>query len=165
MDGQEQTEREDRYKRKLSDHPTAIRERKRRVAFTGNRCVTCGREVVPGFRQCKICKDRAKKYYYNNLGKIKEWQKVHRLSSSKMGGSVASNNFFKRRNPGYCEICKRRNRKLSFHHWDSLYLEKGIWVCIRCHNVAEFIDEGLDPMIYINFRNEMDEEDGRSGTA
>jgi len=54
--------------------------------------------------------------------------------------------------PGRCELCERnvtalgrigRNRRdmvLYWHHWDDDNLEKGIWLCRRCHSFAGLMD-------------------------
>lgn len=43
----------------------------------------------------------------------------------------------KRPHPGYCELCGKSPKKLSYHHWDEKELSKGIWICPRCHWVVE----------------------------
>ena len=48
---------------------------------------------------------------------------------------------------GICELCDKNceelKRKLFWHHWNDEHPEWGIWVCYRCHAVAERIDKGL----------------------
>jgi len=44
---------------------------------------------------------------------------------------------------GGCEICGKNNRKLFYHHWDDLNLDKGLWVCYPCHAFVEGVDKGL----------------------
>jgi len=50
----------------------------------------------------------------------------------------------KRPRPECCEICGRQHKLLGYHHWDDEKLEKGIWVCIKCHGIAEIYDALLD---------------------
>jgi len=46
---------------------------------------------------------------------------------------------------GCCELCgKKPNRKLDYHHWNDEHLERGIWVCYRCHILVEAVDTGKD---------------------
>jgi len=60
----------------------------------------------------------------------------------------------KRPYPSKCELCDRdtaglgvggKDLKLYWHHWDENDLDKGIWVCRRCHYIVGFIDyKGLE---------------------
>lgn len=47
----------------------------------------------------------------------------------------------KRQCPEKCEICKRKRAyRLGYHHWDDNNPSKGLWLCIRCHRIAEALD-------------------------
>lgn len=46
----------------------------------------------------------------------------------------------KRNKPKGCELCGKIVR-LSYHHWDNKNPSKGIWLCFRCHGLAESLDK------------------------
>lgn len=52
-------------------------------------------------------------------------------------------NLSKRPYTGICELCGRLAQgksKLSYHHWDDGNPSLGLWLCLRCHTVAEALD-------------------------
>ena len=61
----------------------------------------------------------------------------------------------KRGRPTQCEVCEQGNRKLYYHHWDDHDLNKGLWLCFRCHIFAEGIDAGLIDR-YLKLKAELD---------
>lgn len=54
----------------------------------------------------------------------------------------------KRTRPHRCELCGGSNTssgkgiRLKYHHWDDTDFSKGLWLCSRCHQVAEAVDSG-----------------------
>jgi len=42
-----------------------------------------------------------------------------------------------------CELCGKKT-KTVYHHWDDKDYSKGLWLCLRCHNVAEGVEQGVD---------------------
>ena len=47
----------------------------------------------------------------------------------------------KRKRPAeICEICHYGAKYLAYHHWDDARPWLGVWVCSRCHTLAEIID-------------------------
>jgi hypothetical protein len=42
----------------------------------------------------------------------------------------------------HCEICGRVRKKINYHHWDESNYLRALWLCGRCHFIAEAI-EGL----------------------
>jgi len=58
---------------------------------------------------------------------------------------------------GYSEICEicGRGGLLVYHHWDDSDLNKGLWLCYRCHLIAEMVDKvdnggtGINPVVLI----------------
>ena len=52
-----------------------------------------------------------------------------------------------------CEICGK-NTKVVYHHWDDNDYSKGLWLCLRCHNVAEGVEQGIDQK-YIELKRQM----------
>jgi hypothetical protein len=65
----------------------------------------------------------------------------------------------KRPYTNYCELCGvLKARKLGYHHWDNARPDLGIWVCCRCHNVAEAVDRNVIQTIiarYLKFKELM----------
>ena len=46
----------------------------------------------------------------------------------------------KRLRPEVCELCNKNSIHLCWHHWNNEYPEHGVWVCIPCHQGAEFLE-------------------------
>ena len=46
----------------------------------------------------------------------------------------------RRPKPDHCEVCGSPTNKLSWHHWIDDEPEKGVYVCLFCHIIAETID-------------------------
>lgn len=63
----------------------------------------------------------------------------------------------KRARPEECELCKRV-RKLLYHHWDDRDYSRGLWLCLRCHTVAEAADAGVFSDEYLKLRQVIDDE-------
>ncbi|KKM73765.1 hypothetical protein LCGC14_1407150 [marine sediment metagenome] len=40
-----------------------------------------------------------------------------------------------------CELCHHVGRQLGYHHWNDENPNLGLWLCTRCHNVAEAADD------------------------
>jgi hypothetical protein len=66
---------------------------------------------------------------------------------SLLGGEFK--NVSKRPYPLGCELCGATTngvlRALVYHHWDDAFPSVGIWVCQKCHKIAEaveIVDEG-----------------------
>jgi len=60
---------------------------------------------------------------------------------------------------GRCEICNNKHKRMPYHHWDDKDISKGIYLCHRCHWIAEGIDhinseEGKE---YIRLKQEIDD--------
>lgn len=51
----------------------------------------------------------------------------------------------KREFPGFCELCGRdlSGRHKGYHHWDDSMPAMGIWVCNKCHDIAEGVEKGI----------------------
>lgn len=62
---------------------------------------------------------------------------------------------------GYCELCGRKDIRISYHHWDDKNFSKGIWVDNPCHWMCEQVDKyGLQIMDrYQKFRRILDNGD------
>lgn len=59
-----------------------------------------------------------------------------------------------------CEICLKLGKQLGYHHWDDNDLVKGknikgIWVCNKCHQFIEFVEDNENWVYYGNKYIEM----------
>lgn len=101
------------------------------------KCYKCLIELTeinwyPSHRQehrniCKKCYYRAKKHY-----------KLH--NRLKMNGKFIK--VKKRELLGFCELCKKNIKETDhfWHHWNDKYPEIGLWLCTKCHRLAESIE-------------------------
>lgn len=86
-------------------------------------------------------KEHAKEYYQTHKKQFQDYQRTHYLTSSKLSSNGKSINVNKRPYTNYCEICgKPKLKNLNYHHWNNTTPELGIWVCCKCHNLAEALD-------------------------
>jgi len=65
--------------------------------------------------------------------------------------------------PGYCELCGS-TRRLDYHHWDKSNPSKGLWLCYRCHMLAEAADRGVTTGNYLQLKAGV-EDDFRLGVS
>jgi len=76
----------------------------------------------------------------------KEFRTLNVLSTVVLGQRVKLK-VKKRPKPNICELCEEPPRgkraRLHWHHWDDEHPEYGLWLCLRCHNGAGFIEKGL----------------------
>ena len=72
---------------------------------------------------------------------LDEEKRVRRLTQLNSSGKVFRH-ILKRPRPDNCEICHKQRNRLEWHHWDDNKVELGMWLCIRCHSGAEFLEQG-----------------------
>ena len=63
----------------------------------------------------------------------------------RINGKVHGVKVNKRPKPEFCELCcdegsPELQNRLSWHHWDRRTGDKGLWLCFRCHRLAEYLD-------------------------
>jgi hypothetical protein len=62
----------------------------------------------------------------------------------------------KRKYTGKCELCGVTVSKyLRYHHWDDSNPSVGVWLCTRCHNIAEAIDKIIENPLLLNQYKEL----------
>ena len=95
----------------------------------------------------------------------REWQRKHHLGTVNYKGDIIRvSGLNKRSYPDGCELCNRNNCKLYYHHWEKSNYNKGMWLCFKCHQLAEIIDImhplSLEELIikYLDKRFEIDNE-------
>jgi hypothetical protein len=75
---------------------------------------------------------------------ITKEEKLKIKRETKLGISVNGHHHLftvqKRERPDHCELCNESCEILDWHHWDPNNLNKGIWVCKKCHPLAEYLD-------------------------
>ena len=106
----------------------------------------------------KYQKDHVEKYrenrlksYYKNKQHYKDYARKNRIGTVDANGNKKVIFGRKREYPfdEKCEVCKVYGKRLVYHHWDDSEPILGMWVCTRCHNVAEYLDSGMDINSYI----------------
>lgn len=83
-------------------------------------------------------KGRQKKFYEDNPTYRRDRARISRLNTGV--GTVHGLN--KRPYPPnqLCEFCGNISLHLSYHHWDPADLNVGLWLCAKCHRIAEVFD-------------------------
>lgn len=61
----------------------------------------------------------------------------------------------KRPRPDVCELCGAAG-KLDYHHWNEEDLSKGLWLCWKCHGLAEGTDAGASSDKYLELRQQIE---------
>lgn len=56
-----------------------------------------------------------------------------------------------------CELChKRPKRRLYYHHWLNDFPQIGLWLCFKCHMLAETVDERRELIeVYVKLKNKV----------
>jgi len=93
-----------------------------------------------------VCKDCTRKY-------AKEYSRKHLIEA----GDGKYLKGIKRDYPTdeKCEICNIFTPPpLNYHHWDDTNLMKGIWICGRCHLIAEGVEKinSVEAKIYLRWK-------------
>jgi len=80
----------------------------------------------------------------------------------RLGGNMLPEGQTKRQYTGKCEMCGRTyeddRNKFHYHHWNDDVIRYGLWLCARCHWVAEGVDSGLVP-IYLKLKLGVEKEE------
>lgn len=93
-------------------------------------------------------------------------QKLRRSRLTTKDGKVIRG-LVKRPHPGHCEICansKNENGlplKLEYHHWFPNCPEVGMWICFKCHRIAETVESDsltLFVQLYTNLKTQIEKE-------
>lgn len=80
-------------------------------------------------------------YRKNKIAHVGEFRKNHYLRTSVDGKCVYVYLKYKRPKPTKCELCPKGGF-LSYHHWSVDGLICGLWLCHKCHMLAEGSDKG-----------------------
>ncbi|GAH73854.1 unnamed protein product [marine sediment metagenome] len=93
-------------------------------------------------------------------------QKLRRSRLTTKGGQVLRG-LVKRPHPDHCEICansKNQNGlplKLEYHHWFPGCPEVGMWICFKCHKIAETVESDsltLFMQLYTKLKAQIEKE-------
>lgn len=94
-------------------------------------------------------------YYQRHKERIKT--KLRRTRLTTRGGKVIRG-LSKRPYPKGCEWCllfastPPKPVRLVYHHWDDKLPSLGLWLCHRCHHIAELMDKPQAPEIMSHYR-------------
>jgi len=96
---------------------------------------------------CKKCKSKIEEKDHLKKEKLcrKCYNKMRRDYSRRKKLKVKNRQIYgidKRKETGYCEICRKIGSRLYYHHWDEKNPNRGIWICHRCHMFVEVVDDG-----------------------
>jgi hypothetical protein len=91
--------------------------------------------------RCKKCsaKNNAKWYAKNKISRRKEMREYHRKGCISQGNGKTIHTV-KRPYSDKCEMCGRNRRKINYHHWDESNYLRALWLCGRCHWIAEAVE-------------------------
>ncbi len=60
-----------------------------------------------------------------------------------------------------CEMCKKIDQRLAYHHWNDNNPSMGMWLCGQCHWFVEGIEKGLQLQRYLDLKLFREREYGR----
>lgn len=81
-------------------------------------------------------------YAYVNPGRINDSDRITQLGTSINGKHVVITGLHKREYTRKCELCdKLPKKRLYYHHWLDDFPGVGMWLCFKCHMLAESVDE------------------------
>ena len=90
-------------------------------------------------------KQRGKDYYLLNKIKIDEyrrnWRRHNQLGQLNKFGEKIVIRCIKRPHTLICELCNNYVKRTVYHHWDDEHPGRGMWICLKCHNKAEAIED------------------------
>lgn len=104
--------------------------------------------------------ERHRKWGKNNREKLRNYERQTRLSVN--GKRIRIK---KREYPinQKCELCNRKKKRLGYHHWDNNQPELGMWICVRCHHVAEALEDLGKNLVKKYFKLKEEIKNGRNG--
>ena len=111
-------------------------------------CINCGEPayIKPNDDPAIVCASCLMK-------KEARWKRNYRIKRLGIGGKWVGG-FNKRAYSEICEVCGGGG-VLVYHHWDDSNPNKGLWLCRRCHSIAEIIDridsggKDIDPVVLV----------------
>lgn len=89
-------------------------------------------------------KESNRRYYFENRDKIIKRQSLYaRLHG--LGGKIRGINKRDYPQDNKCELCSKETKRLVYHHWKiENKMAYGLWICSRCHWLAEGCEKDLD---------------------
>ena len=103
-------------------------------------------------RYCQECKS-----VYDEIARVKhadyqrKYAQIHYVGTVINGKHTMLPTPYKRPKPEGCEICKRIETRLSYHHWDDDNPSVGLWLCHKHHMLAEALDD--DTQAWLTYAN------------
>lgn len=124
-----------------------IERRRNAKPLTNGKCRYCDATLTPNnwslwnrksrYYCCIKCsRKQARKKYQRRKHIIRET-----LITTKVNGKTVQIRTNKRPYTNICEVCGKK-AKTQYHHWNKQKPHWGLWVCWKCHMLAEGIDYG-----------------------
>jgi hypothetical protein len=126
-------------------------------------CIACNKKEQRKYQleHTDIYRKNRLKNYYRNKQQYRDYARKNRIGTVDENGNTKTIFGLKREYPidEKCEVCKVGGKRLVYHHWDDLKPILGMWICTRCHNVAEYIDSGMDINLYMVLKTNINNEE------
>lgn len=112
-------------------------------------CISCRKRELSEWRikNKENIKISNQKHYRKNresiLKKNTVYNRNHRITTTDENGKQITIKTNKRKHTLICELCGRESTRTSYHHWDDLNPQWGMWICMRCHKFVEMVECGL----------------------
>lgn len=116
-------------------------------------CLQCGKQFAKSAPSQKFCSSECRQKHWDEHSKDRqdyqrEWWLRNGSDSRRVGKIRLPKGEHKRPYTGICEMCGKEqdngSNALDYHHWDSEMPAMGMYLCYRCHQVAESVEGGLD---------------------
>jgi len=96
-------------------------------------------------------------YHYAEPGRLNDYNRQTQLKTTVDGQVVIFTGLNKRSFTHFCELCGGHIKvKFCYHHWLDDFPELGMWLCFKCHQLAETLDN-LSDLIpkYLQLKREL----------
>lgn len=104
-------------------------------------------------RRCKVCHHQSnlrvmRKYPERYNKKKRDYGRKYLISGVR--GKILNKRDYPPANR--CELCKRKNMLLGYHHWDNGDFSQGIWICRNCHIAVHWL-ENFPSTLYFDLKH------------
>ena len=129
-------------------------------------CAQCGKPFIKEAPSQKFCSLDCRTNYWDEHSKDRQryqrdWWSGRNGDSRRVGKIRLPEGERKRHYTGECEVCGKvqdiESKLFDYHHWDDDMPAMGMYLCARCHKVAEGVESGLDT-IYKDVRYKIEKE-------
>lgn len=101
--------------------------------------------------------ERSTRYWIENKDKVNERNRKHARKTTLNTNGKIHRGLQKRDYTDVCEVCGSNAKLLQYHHWDDNNLNIGIWVCVQCHKLVEFVENDTILLVdkYLKLKTEL----------